>query len=210
MDDCWTPEETWDPIGSSPEEIQKAPGNISRWVPNHHLFRLHPHRDRSSHHQGLLRVIPTLGSSFHWLQRGSKKVVGKKNPQKNIYKKVFWSSSQNLSHFGLVRESPCQWSCQKGIGKWASSRSKGSGLSTVTNWRTDICSNPLFKRWPFCSVIQSFRDKWDELPLFSCCEIPNALDLSELLSERRHSPTREELESCLHQKNPGAFPLTKS
>ena len=61
-------------------------------------------RDRSSHEWHLLRVIPTLGSSFHWLQRGSKKVV--------------WSSSQNQSHFGLVRESPCQWSCQKGIGKW--------------------------------------------------------------------------------------------
>jgi hypothetical protein len=49
--------------------------------------------------------------------------------------------------------------------------------------------------WPPCSVIQSFGDKWDELPLLSCFEIPNALDPLELLSERSHSPTREELKA---------------
>jgi len=58
--------------------------------------------------------------------------------------------------------------------------------------------------WPPCSVIQAFGDKWDELPLLPCFEIPNALDPSELLADRSHSPTREELESWLRQKNPGA------
>jgi len=43
--------------------------------------------------------------------------------------------------------------------------------------------------WPSCSVIHSFGDKWDKLPLLSCFEIPNALDPSEPLSDRSHSPT---------------------
>ncbi len=63
--------------------------------------------------------------------------------------------------------------------------------------------------WPPCSVIQSFGDKSDELPLLPCFEVPNALDPSELLYDRSHSPTREELESWLRQKNPGAFKTHK-
>ncbi len=35
--------------------------------------------------------------------------------------------------------------------------------------------------WPPCSVIQSFGNKWDELPLLPCFEIQNALDPLELL-----------------------------
>jgi hypothetical protein len=63
--------------------------------------------------------------------------------------------------------------------------------------------------WPPFSVIQAFGDHWDELPLTACFEIPNALDPSELLSDKSHSPTRDELESWLRQKNPGAFKTHK-
>ncbi len=58
--------------------------------------------------------------------------------------------------------------------------------------------------WPPCSVLVI-----NVLPLLTCFEVPNALDPSELLSDRSHSPTREELESWLRQKNPGAFKTHK-
>jgi len=63
--------------------------------------------------------------------------------------------------------------------------------------------------WPPCSIIQAFGDKWDELPLLPCFEVPNALDPSEILSDCSHSPTRDELESWLKQRNHGAFKTHK-
>jgi hypothetical protein len=59
--------------------------------------------------------------------------------------------------------------------------------------------------WPPASVVQSFGDHWDELPLLPCFEIPNSLDPSELLSDKSHSPTRDELEKLLQQHTPGYF-----
>ncbi len=63
--------------------------------------------------------------------------------------------------------------------------------------------------WTPCSMVQSFGDRWDEIPLLPCFEIPNALDPSALLADRSHSPTREELENWLRQRNPGAFKTHK-
>jgi hypothetical protein len=65
------------------------------------------------------------------------------------------------------------------------------------------------KCWTPCSVVQSFGDRWDEIPLLPCFEIPNALDPSALLADRSHSPTREELENWLWQRNPGAVKMHK-
>ncbi|CAH17548.1 large polymerase protein [Isfahan virus] len=63
--------------------------------------------------------------------------------------------------------------------------------------------------WPTPAVIQDFGDKWHELPLTQCFEIPDLIDPSIIYSDKSHSMNRQDVLNHVKRKPDQPIPSRK-
>ncbi|AJR28540.1 polymerase [Nkolbisson virus] len=63
--------------------------------------------------------------------------------------------------------------------------------------------------WPTPKQVEDFGDKWHELPLCKCFEIPDVVDPSNLYSDKSHSMTRTEVLDFIRSGKSGPIPTLK-
>lgn len=84
-------------------------------------------------------------------------------------------------------------------------RKKGTWPVDSSKMETNHPLAPYVKehQWPPGDVIQSVGDRWPELPIMKCWDIPDVVDPSQIYSDKTHSIYREELIRHLRD-SPGA------
>ncbi|AEG25349.1 polymerase [Vesiculovirus jurona] len=85
-------------------------------------------------------------------------------------------------------------------------------------WSVDydkLPANHVFKEhvrdntWPTPALIQDFGDKWHELPLVQCFDIPDLIDPSIIYSDKSHSMNKREVMNHIKSKSDQPIPSKK-